>query len=101
MNYEQQVQGLLVHLANNMTPEGRAELVKAQGTGIARIVATIPDHDRVHQAVDGLAHAIHLDACAIHKQLHPAPAAADAATAAEVSAEDFLRNHFKPERFHG
>lgn len=97
MNYEEQVQALLVHLANNMTPEGRAELVKALGTGIARIMATIPDHDRMHQAIDGLANAIHLDACSIHKQLHPAPAAEPAA----MTAEDFLRDVFKPEKFHG
>lgn len=93
MNYEEQVLTLMKHLGDNYTPQGLAALTQALATGLARTVALIPDHDQMHLALVKIADAMHITACAEHLALHPEQA--------PLTAEDFLRDVFKPEKFHG
>jgi hypothetical protein len=93
MDYQEQVQRMVEHLAQDNNPAKRPELVKALASGLVRILATIPDHDLMHQAIDGFCKALHIDACHLHSLL--------SAKTNEVNAETFLRDHFQPEKFHG
>lgn len=94
MDYEQKVTEMMRHLGENFTPQNFSALVNALTNAAARTVALIPDHDTMHAAVDRIAQAMHATACQEHTALQPHRQQA-------VTPENFLRDHFKPEKFHG
>jgi hypothetical protein len=95
MNYEEQVRAMLRHAASLQytTQQDEAaemgEVVKALGKGIATVAMGLPRESMVPFVVEV--------SRAIGAQI--AEYLADQGVA--IPAEDFLRNHFKPEKFHG
>lgn len=91
MNYKDQVNAMLVHMAQNPDPINMVELVKELGSGIAQASSIIEDHDRMHEFLNRVAIAINAEACAMHRQLK----------AVNPASESFSLEQFTPERFHG
>lgn len=100
MDYEQHVRETLAH-AGQATDKDRLNLLYALGYGVTVLFSVVSDHKRMHQLLQGFLSALHDDCCDMHTKAHPDQKNLETTDQTEVSAEEFLRDHFHPGRFHG
>ena len=100
MNYEQQVKDMLAQ-AGQATDRDRLNLLYALGYGITVMFSVVSDHKRMHELLHGFLSAIHDDCCDMHAKVHPDQKNIETTRQKAVSAEEFLRDHFKPEKMNG
>ena len=110
MNYPEHVRKMLEHLVQNNNAKNVEDCINALCHAIVGVVAhSIPDHDAMHTTLIHLNNTMQRAACDLHDSVwqqvsheeepeeeEPAPVQPQ-----PVDAETFLRDHFKPERFHG
>lgn len=105
MNYASQVRDMLLHLSQheNRLQENLNDLLAALGTGIARAMALIDNHDDMHRVLDAYLLGVAAESCISHSDFQKARGKDPACEENEIDEEvvdyeTFLRDIFKPEK---
>lgn len=94
MDYRLQCLEMLKDMGQNISEKKFQILLASFAESIASMMVLVEDHDAMHEQLESLFKAIHLDACAKHKDFQ-------ALKNKNMDPETFLRDHFKPEHFNG
>lgn len=104
MDYEQHVREMLTHHAGKFgNREDGIKLLMALGWGVSVVFAgSTQNHQHMHEDLERFLLAVKDESCELHTKAHgKQDEAKQAPETKEVSAEEFLRDHFKPRKFHG
>jgi hypothetical protein len=95
MDYEKMVRDMLMHVCNDFSKEQYAHFTRAVSMGLGEALALIETREDMLQAANLMFGAIVQHAMECRATLHESEADGG------VSAEEFLRDHFKPGSFNG
>jgi len=96
MDFKSTAIDMLIELGNDYTDERHTELLGALSNALAKALALMPDHDKMHFVMDTMMKAIAYHACVEQREIHGDQEKVIHMNGNLITYEQFLRDVFQP-----